>query len=153
MLVRILLPDNFFCIDAARKFLQLLIRQDTMPYGLVNVLSLLWAVVVGGTVLGPRPGIGNVTLHWRTQTVDHFAFDSEPSTFQQRMFTYDRYWRRGPGGDGPIWFYCGNEANVELYVNATGRYYKLYIAPFNRVLTRRFDVGECPRNRRIAHLR
>jgi lysosomal Pro-X carboxypeptidase len=34
----------------------------------------------------------------------------------QRYFTYDKYWKPG----GPIFFYCGNEANVELYVNATG---------------------------------
>ena len=36
--------------------------------------------------------------------------------FRQRIFSYDRYWKPG----GPIFFYCGNEANVELYVNATG---------------------------------
>lgn len=34
----------------------------------------------------------------------------------QRYFVHDAYWKKG----GPIFFYCGNEANVELYVNATG---------------------------------
>jgi lysosomal Pro-X carboxypeptidase len=37
--------------------------------------------------------------------------------FPLRYFTYDDYWS-GPGG--PIWFYAGNEGNVENYVNATG---------------------------------
>eukprot|EP00854_Cymbomonas_tetramitiformis_P025687 gene25687-31413_t len=37
-------------------------------------------------------------------------------TFQQRYFVYDKYHTAG----GPIFFYAGNEANVELYVNATG---------------------------------
>merc|ERR1719253_337070 len=37
-------------------------------------------------------------------------------TFMQRYFVHDAYWKKG----GPIFFYCGNEANVELYVNATG---------------------------------
>lgn len=40
-----------------------------------------------------------------------------PSTFKQRVFTYDQYWNKETGA---IWFYCGNEANVELYINATG---------------------------------
>ena len=40
-----------------------------------------------------------------------------PSTFKQRVFTYDKYWNKETGA---IWFYCGKEANVELYINATG---------------------------------
>ena len=40
-----------------------------------------------------------------------------PRTFKQRVFTYDKYWNKQTGA---IWFYCGNEANVELYINATG---------------------------------
>ena len=38
-------------------------------------------------------------------------------TFRQRVFLNADHWH-GPGA--PILFYCGNEANVELYVNATG---------------------------------
>ena len=63
----------------------------------------------------PHPGVPNVTLHWHTQQLDHFDF-SEKRVWQQRFFTYDAYWKPG----GPVLFYCGNEANVELYVNATG---------------------------------
>eukprot|EP00729_Bicosta_minor_P021557 gene21557-18963_t len=68
----------------------------------------------------PRPGTPNVTLSWYDAVTDHFAFDvpaGVPSTFKQRVFTYDKYWNKETGA---IWFYCGNEANVELYINATG---------------------------------
>lgn len=66
-----------------------------------------------------RPGVVNTTLHWYEQTVDHFSWAPTPSgkqTFKQRYFVHKAYWRKG----GPIFFYCGNEANVELYVNSTG---------------------------------
>ena len=62
-----------------------------------------------------HPGTPNVTLNWYTQQLDHFDF-REKASWQQRYFTYDTHWAPG----GPILFYCGNEASVELYVNATG---------------------------------
>lgn len=40
-----------------------------------------------------------------------------PETFRQRYFVCDDQWA-GPGS--PIFFYFGNEADVELYLNATG---------------------------------
>ncbi|KAG2439903.1 hypothetical protein HYH02_010533 [Chlamydomonas schloesseri] len=58
------------------------------------------------------------------QRLDHFHFQRdvpEQPSFQQRYFVCEKYWSNGPGGvRGPIFFYAGNEANVELYVNATG---------------------------------
>jgi len=62
------------------------------------------------------PGTPNVTTHWRDAPLDHFDF-SEERTFKQRYFLHDSYWS---GPDGPILFYTGNEANVELYINSTG---------------------------------
>lgn len=62
-----------------------------------------------------KPGVQNCTSSHFNQTLDHFDF-AHQRTFQQRYFTYSKYWSPG----GPIFFYCGNEANVELYVNATG---------------------------------
>ena len=72
-----------------------------------------------GRVPAPEghPGVPNATLTWHTQWLDHFDF-GETRTFQQRVFTYDRHWSGSP--DAPILFYCGNEANVELYINSTG---------------------------------
>jgi hypothetical protein len=49
----------------------------------------------------------------RNQTIDHFGWEAPPlglQTYQQRYFVCDQYWQPG----GPIFFYTGNEANVEL---------------------------------------
>lgn len=56
------------------------------------------------------------------QPIDHFAFHRERSpdggTFQHRYFVCAKDWWGGPRS--PIFFYCGNEADVTLYLNATG---------------------------------
>lgn len=66
----------------------------------------------------PRPGTQNCTLHFFEQTLDHFSWtEIGQRTFQQRYFVNADHWS-GPGG--PIFLYTGNEASVELYVNATG---------------------------------
>ena len=41
-----------------------------------------------------------------------------PARRRRRRHPYTTISRRGPGA--PILFYTGNEANVELYINATG---------------------------------
>ena len=66
-----------------------------------------------------RPSTANTSVFTFTQPIDHFRF-AERRTFEQRVFTHDAHWRRGAAGGGTVLFYCGNEANVELYVNATG---------------------------------
>lgn len=48
------------------------------------------------------------------QQINHFG--PSPGTYRQRYFISDEY--LAPGG--PIFFYLGNEADVTLYVNATG---------------------------------
>jgi len=52
------------------------------------------------------------------QQIDHFSQGSvgDKTTFQQRYFINDEYFLK----DGPMFFYLGNEADVTLYVNATG---------------------------------
>ena len=62
-----------------------------------------------------QPGVPNCTMHWRDAKLSNFDY-AEHRTFRQRYFKYSKYAKPG----GPILFYCGNEANVELYVNATG---------------------------------
>lgn len=56
------------------------------------------------------------------QPVDHFAYHKERSlegrTYRQRYFVCGKEWFGGPGA--PIFFYCGNEADVTLYLNASG---------------------------------
>ena len=65
-----------------------------------------------------HPSTANCTVSWFNQTLDHFSWAAPDgrTTYRQRYFEYDGYYEAG----GPIWFYCGNEASVELYVNATG---------------------------------
>jgi lysosomal Pro-X carboxypeptidase len=63
----------------------------------------------------PTPGTQNCTLNWYEQHVDHFDFDNN-NTYLQRYYSYSDYWKPG----NPIFFYLGNEADVTLYVNATG---------------------------------
>ena len=70
----------------------------------------------------PQPGTPNCSVHWFEQTIDHFSWRPTPTgarTFRQRYFVNTQYWSGGAKA-GPILFYTGNEANVELYVNATG---------------------------------
>ena len=74
------------------------------------------ATAMGGTIAPPvRPSTANCSVSYHTQPLDHFSYTDNRS-FAQRVFTNDQHWRPG----GPILFYCGNEASVELYVNATG---------------------------------
>ncbi|QDZ21254.1 serine carboxypeptidase [Chloropicon primus] len=60
--------------------------------------------------------------------VDHFSWSLKSRTYKQRVFVCDKYWQdRSVDADGkekkvrgPIFFYTGNEADVTLYLNATG---------------------------------
>ena len=76
----------------------------------------------GGTLEG-CPGTQNCTVHHLTQNIDHFDWaaplgNSSATTFEQRYFVNAQWWDKA--GNGPIFFYFGNEDNVELYVNHTG---------------------------------
>ena len=64
---------------------------------------------------GAHASTANCSVSYHTQPLDHFSYTDNRS-FAQRVFTNDQHWRPG----GPILFYCGNEASVDLYVNATG---------------------------------
>ena len=77
-------------------------------------LLLLVLLFLSHAVSGAQPGTGNCTLRWSDQFLDNFGWSN--TTFKQRVFVYDAYFRAG----GPILFYTGNEANVELFVNNTG---------------------------------
>ena len=68
------------------------------------------------------PGTANCTLIHLRQPLEHFTATAPAAgggSFLQRVFVHDSYWR-GAGSGAPVWLYVGNEANVELYVNATG---------------------------------
>jgi len=79
----------------------------------------------GGTLEG-CPGTANCSVHYLDQLIDHFNWaaplgNEQKTTFRQRYFVNDQWWRTNQDGSrGPIFFYFGNEDNVELYVNHTG---------------------------------
>jgi lysosomal Pro-X carboxypeptidase len=80
------------------------------------VLSLLGiaALVRADCGLFPSPGVNNCTEMYFTQYIDHFSWGT--ATFQQRYYVYDKFYAPG----GPILFYTGNEADVEVFANCTG---------------------------------
>lgn len=52
------------------------------------------------------------------QRLDHFSF-SELPTFPQRYLISTEHWV-GPHRLGPIFFYCGNEGDIEWFAQNTG---------------------------------
>jgi len=71
----------------------------------------------GGTTVG-CPGTANCSVHWIEQQIDHFNWapplgDVSHGTFRQRYFVHDKWWDRA--NNGPVFFYFGNEDDVELY--------------------------------------
>ena len=72
---------------------------------------------------GAGPPLSRCELRWYRQRLDHFSFgtasdDPKTAFFSQRYFLCAT---RHFDADAPaVFFYTGNEADVELYVNATG---------------------------------
>ncbi|XP_051114466.1 uncharacterized protein LOC127240068 [Andrographis paniculata] len=52
------------------------------------------------------------------QNLDHFGFSELPS-FRQRYLINTEHWA-GPEQLGPIFFYCGNEGDIEWFASNTG---------------------------------
>ena len=59
--------------------------------------------------------------------IDHFSWAHGSTTYKQRVFMCDKYWTSDEKTKtkGPIFFYTGNEADVTLYLNATGFMWEL----------------------------
>lgn len=64
-----------------------------------------------------RQSTAGCTERFLTQYLDHFSFAQDTATYQQRYFVCQDNW---VPASGTVLFYCGNEADVSLYVNATG---------------------------------
>ena len=67
--------------------------------------------------------------HWAGMALDHFGRARGPGgedAFRQRYFVCDGLWRgRDLDAPGVVFFYTGNEADVELYKNSTGQMYEM----------------------------
>lgn len=67
--------------------------------------------------------------YWYPQTLDHFNFLYTDRQFAQRYLISDTYYKPG----GPVFFYTGNEGDIEWFCNNTG--FMWDIAPeFNALL-------------------
>jgi lysosomal Pro-X carboxypeptidase len=77
--------------------------------------------------VSPLKSGANCQQFWfEQQLVDHFDAATPPlntTVYAQRYFVCDGYWSKK--STAPIFFYTGNEADVELYVNHTGLMYEL----------------------------
>lgn len=81
------------------------VQSNEIPHEMENVL----------------PYISRCKQYWIEQDLDHFSRnikeDGVAEKYQQRYFVCDQDWKLK---DGPMFFYVGNEANVELYLNHSG---------------------------------
>uniref|UniRef100_K3WYQ5 Lysosomal Pro-X carboxypeptidase n=1 Tax=Globisporangium ultimum (strain ATCC 200006 / CBS 805.95 / DAOM BR144) TaxID=431595 RepID=K3WYQ5_GLOUD len=77
---------------------------------LTSVTTSSYAVNADGT----RDLLKECEEKYFTQTLDHFGAGAP--TYEQRYFICNKHGRK----DGVIFFYVGNEADVELYLNNTG---------------------------------
>ena len=90
----------------------------------VMKLKLLLIFLLHSSASSSHPGLPNVTKHSITQNIDHFGYDAAVGSYQQRYFTYEGFVKDAAAVD-IVFFYCGNEDNVELYVNNTGLMWEL----------------------------
>eukprot|EP00873_Tetraselmis_striata_P042045 jgi/Tetstr1/462309/TSEL_000662.t1 len=71
-----------------------------------------------------RPGAADCTERWFNTTLDHFRYEGSANgsraTFPLRYLVNDDTWGWLDGKRGPIFFYAGNEGEVELYADNTG---------------------------------
>jgi hypothetical protein len=70
-------------------------------------------------VFRAHPRAGSVSTRWWLQPLDHFSHprDTDAARWKQRVVINDEFWNRD---GGPIFLYCGGEADIMLYVNSSG---------------------------------
>ncbi|XP_047310598.1 lysosomal Pro-X carboxypeptidase-like [Impatiens glandulifera] len=84
--------------------------------------------------------------HYFEQQLDHFSFSNLP-TFRQRYLISTQHWL-GPNRMGPIFFYCGNEGDIEWFADNTGfvwelapRFGAMVVFPEHRYYGESFPYG------------
>lgn len=87
-------------------------RMRTLVAATCWILHLL----LGLTGAHASPWVNKCQTRYFNQPKDHFAFKSNPPSFKQRVLYNLEHFKE----EGPIFFYLGNEADVELYVDHTG---------------------------------
>ncbi|XP_055622821.1 lysosomal Pro-X carboxypeptidase [Toxorhynchites rutilus septentrionalis] len=84
------------------------------------------ALILGILSLFLIVGVASAKYLYKTKfldvPLDHFSYVSENVTFPLRYLTNDTY---NPDGSGPIFFYTGNEGDIELFAQNTGFMWEL----------------------------
>jgi lysosomal Pro-X carboxypeptidase len=138
-MTRNLSQSNLPSVQSSAKFIVWLSRLSrtlssykiVFPFALsMKTSRLLVALALVAAASADIPSVNNCTVHYFDNNIDHFNWaapmhsqhgETPIYTYKQRYFVYDKYWKPNPDGTaGPIFFYFGNEDNVELYVNHTG---------------------------------
>lgn len=89
----------------------------------MKVLALCFLFVM------PIAANNNYTINWIEQQVDHFSYGVQNVKFHQRYLVNADHWN---SSHGAIFFYTGNEGDIELFAQNTGFLYD--IAPLYNAL-------------------
>ncbi|KAF0313378.1 Lysosomal Pro-X carboxypeptidase [Amphibalanus amphitrite] len=77
----------------------------------------MWCRVLLLTALCASQALGyGYKTYWYTTQVDHFSFANN-DVFEMKYLVNDTWWN---GNGGPIFFYAGNEGDIELFLENTG---------------------------------
>lgn len=98
-------------------------RGPRAPLSLWPVPSESSRTLEGSSSSSSRDVITSCKEFYYDSLIDHFSWALGDQTYKQRVFICDKYWGNGRDSMGkskPVFFYTGNEADVTLYLNATG---------------------------------